>query len=61
LTIEQVIRGLNAICHRWLRTRRKRSDHWPANAEAFGRVRTCYYQHRNAAAKAARGIITQRE
>ena len=61
LTIEQVIRGLNTICHRWLRTRRHHGNHFPADPEAFACARIAYHQHRQAATKAARGIIPQRE
>jgi hypothetical protein len=61
LTIEQVIRGLNTIAHRWLRRRRRRGDHFPAEPERFACARIRYHQRRNAAAKAARGVIPQRE
>jgi len=61
LTIEQVVRSLNTICQRWLRTRRKRSDHLPADPAAFTCAQIRYHQHRNAAAKAIRGITPQRE
>jgi len=61
LTLEQVIRRLNTICHRWLRSRRHRANHFPADPEAFTRARIAYHQHRNLAAKHARGMHVQRE
>jgi SRSO17 transposase len=61
LTIEQVFRTLNTIADHWLRRRRYRRNHLPAEANAFVQARIRYHQRRNLAAQHARGLNPQRE
>ena len=61
LTIEQIVATLNVVAARWLRRRRRRGHRFAASAERFAIDRLRYHQHRNLAAKRARGLVPQRE